>query len=75
MKNTPPPGRRLVSDWLGMRVKTTAEMRNGMTVIPAGLNATVEGISGGLILRGDPCTCCGVQVLIRRVPSSDVAPA
>lgn len=74
IKNIPPPGKKLIRDWIDMRVRTKEVMRNGYVEIPAGSTATVTGIGVGLELKFDPCTCCGMRAFIRRVHGSAVEP-
>lgn len=72
----PPPGRKLVREWNGLRVKTLVEMRNGWMTIPAGTTGVVETSGGtGLKLTCDPCPHCGVSAHITRVRSGDVVVA
>ncbi|MDN7577444.1 hypothetical protein QZM25_33045 [Burkholderia contaminans] len=74
IKNIPPPGKKLIRDWIDMRVRTKEVMRNGYVEIPAGSTATVTGIGVGLELKFDPCTCCGMRAFITRVHGSAVEP-
>ncbi|MDK0999553.1 hypothetical protein ACO2TQ_35105 [Burkholderia sp. OKR4-1] len=74
IKNIPPPGKKLIRDWIDMRVRTKEVMRNGYVEIPAGSTATVTGIGVGLELKFDPCTCCGMRAFISRVHGSAVEP-
>lgn len=70
MSDTDAP--RLKRDWVGRKVRTRRELRNGMGVIPAGTVAIVTYNRSGLSLSTDPCGSCGVRVLINRVPEHDV---
>jgi|GEM_PF-2405963 len=74
MRLAPPPGKKKIGDWHGLRVRTLHEMSNGWGTIPAGTVATVESCTGGvgLTLRSEPCKCCGLRVLISRVHNSEV---
>ena len=73
MKSTPPPGKKRIRDWCGLRVKTTGPLRNGAGEMPAGSLATVMVSGGtGLHLTFDACTCCGVRLFMTRVHTSDV---
>ncbi|WP_141755119.1 hypothetical protein [Burkholderia plantarii] len=74
IRNVPAPGKKLIRDWKGMRVRTLRVMRNGYVEIPAGSLATVTGIGVGLELKIDPCPCCGMQAYIVRIHGSDVEP-
>ncbi|MGX5885196.1 hypothetical protein MJ546_33715, partial [Burkholderia gladioli] len=74
IRNVPPPGKKLIRDWLGMRVRTKRVMRNGYVEIPAGTLATVDGIGVGLELKIDPCSCCGMRAYISRIHGNDVEP-
>ena len=66
------PGMKKVSEWVGRRVETLVEMRNGAISIPAGTFAHVTYARAGLTLKTEPCKCCGVGVYITRVRASDV---
>lgn len=73
MKIAPPPGKKLIRDWNGLRVRTLREMESGMLELPVGIVCTVSTSGGtGLQLRTDKCECCGVAVYISRVHSVDV---
>jgi hypothetical protein len=63
---------RLKGDWVGRRVRTRIELRNGNVRIPAGTVMTVEGNRSGLRLETSPCPHCGVSVYIRSVWEGDV---
>lgn len=71
-RTTPPPGSRKVTDWVGKRVRTRYELRNGLMVIPKGTVCEVTYARSGLSLKTEACGCCGVAVYIKRVPASDV---
>jgi DNA mismatch repair protein MutH len=66
------PGMKKVTDWVGRKVETVADMRNGSTAIPAGTVAEVTYARAGLTLKTAPCKCCGVGIFITRVRASDV---
>ncbi len=73
MRLTPPPGKKLIRDWNGLRVRTRQVLRNGAAEMPIGSLATVETSGGtGLHLKFDKCHCCGAAVYMSRVTSSDV---
>lgn len=63
---------RLKRDWVGRKVRTRRELRNGMGIIPAGTVVTVTSNHSGLSLSTDSCGSCGVRVLISKVPERDV---
>lgn len=68
---------KLMRDAIGMKVRTLREMRNGFMIIPAG---TVATITSGyrwerLEIEGQPCTCCGVRVLVSCVSKGALEPA
>lgn len=73
MRTRPPPGKKLVTAWKGLTVRTLRRMRNGVTDIPAGTLATVTYARAGLTLETEPCKCCGVSIRISKVSSSDVS--
>ena len=64
--------RRTSAWWAGRRVVATRELRTGEAIYPRGLELVVERKFGGLELRREPCSCCGVSVRIGRVPFSDL---
>ncbi len=74
MTSKPPPGKKRVADWEGLRVRLVVPIKNGATALPVGLLATVEhaGSGQGLCLKSEPCPHCGVAVFIRKVLSTDV---
>ena len=59
------PKRR--SDWVGKWVRLRTELRNGVTVVPAGMLCHVEYGHRLAQLTTQPCKCCGVAVRISRV--------
>lgn len=73
MRLKPPPGCKLVRDWIGATVRTRREMSTGMLRIPAGTEMTVRNVSPGLRLEGAKCSHCGVSVYVTRVDSGDVS--
>jgi hypothetical protein len=56
------------AEWKGVAVRTLRELRNGVVVIPAGTICRIYRKQGGFALETDPCKCCGVRVLIGKVP-------
>ncbi|MCJ7424977.1 hypothetical protein MUP01_12035 [Candidatus Bathyarchaeota archaeon] len=60
------------SEWKGVTVRTLRELRNGYLAIPAGKICRIYRKRGGFTLETEPCKCCGVRVLIGKVPSCDV---
>lgn len=58
--------------FLGKKVRTLMQMQNGNMVIPEGAVCTITRKYQGFDLESAPCKCCGVQVLISRVPRRDV---
>jgi len=63
---------KLTRDHVGATVKTLRELQNGWCTIAIGTVATVTYSRAGLSLSTEPCKCCGVRVLISRVPYTDV---
>ena len=62
---------KLKRDAVGLRVRTTTELRNYHVIIPAGSVLTVAGWrTDELELHSDPCEHCGVRVIIRKVSIS-----
>lgn len=72
MRTTPPPGKKRVADWIGMRIKARVKMRNGYVTVPVGAKGTVRYALGGLSIDFDPCKHCGLGAYITRVESRDV---
>lgn len=72
MRTPPPPGKKLVADWVGLKVRARQGMRNGALRFPAGTVLTVREAGGGLRLETEPCKCCGVSIYITRVDARDV---
>lgn len=72
VKNIPPPGKKRIGDWLGLRVKLKREMTNGYATFPVGAQAVVQGTGNGLHLKFDPCQCCGIAGHITRIHGRDV---
>lgn len=76
MKLRPPPGKRLVRDWDGMRVVSTVPMANKVAQLPAGTRWTVyQAGATGLHLVSDRCPECGVAVRMSHVSHEHVEPA
>lgn len=59
-------------EWKRHNVRTLGELRNGKTVIPKGTVCRITAKFGGFTLQTDPCSHCGISVLISRVPCGDV---
>ncbi|WP_155646902.1 hypothetical protein [Burkholderia territorii] len=74
IRDVPPPGKKLIRDWLGMRIRTKEVMRNGYVEMAAGSIATVTGIGVGLELKFEPCSCCGMRAFMTRIHGSAVEP-
>ena len=73
MRLKPPPGKKLVRDWTGMRVVSRRTMRNAAATLPAGTAwEVVDAGRIGLRLRSAPCACCGVSVMMTGVSHDDV---
>ena len=63
----------LVTELRGKQVRTRRELRNGLGIIAAGTVCTVSTTwRSGVNLDGPECTCCHVQIHIRRVDRDDV---
>ncbi len=74
MRLRPPPGKRLVAEWAGLRVRSRVPMRNSLGEVPAGTLFTVESSIGGtgLHLKTSPCPHCGISMRISKVSDQDV---
>jgi hypothetical protein len=63
---------RLKRDWIGRKVRTRREIRNGLGSVPAGTVMNVTDNRAGLALETKKCDCCGVRFYVRRVAEADV---
>ncbi len=63
---------KLKRDWVGRKVRTRRELRNGYVTIPVGTVCTVTYNHSGLSLSTDACGACGVQCHIAKVPEHGV---
>lgn len=72
MRTPPPPGKKLVSDWLNVHVKLKRDMGNGNGRWPKGTKATVVSAGGGLRIASDKCPHCGVSLYMSRVHPDDL---
>jgi len=63
---------RLKRDWIGRKVRTLVELKNGYVRIPAGTVMTVTYSRAGLSLESDPCEHCGVRASVNRVSERGV---
>lgn len=52
----------------GRQVRTLQGLRNAWGIIPAGTIATITRKYRGFGLRTEPCTHCGLEAYISRVP-------
>ena len=62
----------LNKQFIGLKVRTLKELRNGLCTIAAGTVCTITQKRGGFSLETERCPCCGVKVDISRVPPEDV---
>lgn len=75
-KSIPPPGKRLIGDWVGMKVKIRHALHNGYGAMPAGSVATVSSVTSvGLSLTFEHCQHCGIKLYMRRVSTHEIEPA
>ena len=58
---------KLKRDWVGLKVRTLRELRNGQHWIPTGTIFTVESGHRKAFLVSEPCPACGVRVYITQV--------
>lgn len=64
---------RLTGEQLrGRKVRTLCPMSNGFVEIPAGTILTIGRKFSGFTMRSEPCSLCGVRVLISRVEPQSV---
>jgi hypothetical protein len=63
-----------IKDMEGLRVRTVRILKNSLASVPAGSDATVSSAAPrwGLSLNFDPCTKCGIEVYISKVPPRDI---
>jgi len=62
-------GMKRAADWVGRKVITIREAKNGFFIIPEGTKGVITSQSNtGLVFVGDQCSCCGVQTRISRLP-------
>ena len=59
-------------DWVGLRVQSVVELKNGWFRFPIGTFFEVNDSYGGLRLEAMPCEKCGVRMFINKVPEADV---
>lgn len=67
-----PPGGKKVTDWVGKRVRSTREIRNGNGSMPTGTFYKVTYARSGLTLESEKCACCGASQYVRKVDPRDV---
>jgi hypothetical protein len=72
MRTSPPPGKKRVSDWIGLKVRLVRDLSNGYAKYPKGMVATVRNVGPGLQLQREACKLCGCSMYIARVHSSDI---
>jgi hypothetical protein len=65
---------KLVRDLRGLRVRTRRAIATGRAVYPEGATAIVDSATSWsrITLKGDPCPCCQIQLLVSRVHWSDI---
>lgn len=56
----------------GKRVVLLKELRNGYAVLAKGTFATIEYKRSGFRIRSEKCKCCGVSIIIGKVPPEDL---
>lgn len=54
------------------RVQSLIEITDKQYSLPPGTNFRIEGKHQGLTLMSEPCRCCGVQILLKKVPFNAV---
>lgn len=63
---------KLKREWKGCTVRTVRDIKNSFFAIPAGTIATItHQTTIGSELTAAPCSCCGIQAIISRVPPTD----
>ena len=58
--------------WIGKRVRSLRDFRNGVATLPAGTIFKVLGKQSGFALASERCECCGLSILINKVTSEAV---
>lgn len=67
------PHPKLKRDYVGKRVRTLREFRNGWGIVPIGSIALIDHQSPkGSTLRITSCVCCGMQPIISAIKSVDI---
>ncbi len=71
IKLTPPPGGKLIRDWLGKKVTNIHDFSSYSQKMPANSIGTVTDAGNGCGLRVtfDKCECCGMQAIFTGVDS------
>ena len=72
LNSKPPPGKKHVADWVGLKVRTKRQLHNGVASIPAGTVCDVVSTGPGLKLWGGKCRRCGMRPYITHVDTRDV---
>jgi len=60
------------SEWVGRKVASVCELKNGHCILPAGTIFRVVRKYGTLELISQRCPTCGIRMRITRVPISSV---
>lgn len=55
--------------WVGVICVTKRELRSHWGIIPAGAHVLVTKFVRDLELETKPCACCGLQAVMRKVPT------
>lgn len=58
--------------WKTKRVKTKCTLRNSLIKIAPGTICRISRKRGGFTLVTDPCSCCGVSIIIAKVHPENV---
>lgn len=61
------------SRWKGKTVSLLRPIAtNGGAIYPAGARAVIVRKLKGFEIRGEPCSCCGVRLLLKQVSPMDL---
>jgi hypothetical protein len=66
------PGLMTLGELQRFTWRTRHDISNGYVRIPKGTQVTITHKRNGVTIEGTRCQCCGVRVLCRKVPLSDL---
>ena len=73
MPTQPGEGPKLKRDWVGLEAELARPVRTSMAKFPAGASVRIESHSRtGFVVVSNPCSLCGVSVIIRGLKTKDL---